>query len=139
MLQISNNIQIPDSEIEVLQIRAQGPGGQHVNKVSTAIQLRFDIRKSSLPDFYKEKLLSINDQRLSLDGVIVIKAQKFRSQEKNREDAYHRLRELIRKSTSTPKRRVATRPTLAAKKRRVESKVKKGRMKGLRGKVDYDT
>ena len=135
MLKISNNVSLPEDEIEMQAIRAQGSGGQNVNKVSSAIHLRFDISASSLPEFYKEKLLSLNDQRISSDGVIVIKAQKHRSQEKNREDALVRLASLIRSVTVVPKARKATRPTRSSQKKRVDKKTKRGKVKQLRGKV----
>ena len=138
MLIISQQVQIPDTEIDIQAIRAQGAGGQNVNKVSSAIHLRFDINASSLPDFYKQELLKFNDQRISNDGIIVIKAQRFRSQEKNREEALNRLRLLIKSATVTRKKRKPTKPTLGSKQRRVDSKTKRGQLKGLRGKVDID-
>ncbi len=122
-------------EAEFLAIRAQGNGGQNVNKVSSAVHLRFDIRASSLPETIKAKLCSHCDQRISADGVIVIKAQRFRSLEKNREDALVRLRELFIEATTELPARTATRPTRASQRRRVEGKVQRGQVKALRGKV----
>lgn len=136
MLQLSDQITIPEDEIVFEPIRAQGAGGQNVNKVSSAIHLRFDIARSSLPEDYKERLLAFRDQRISKDGVIVIKAQRFRNQEQNRDDALERLAELIRVATTVRKKRQSTRPTLAARRKRLESKIKRGRLKKLRRSVD---
>jgi len=136
MLEIGNNLQIPDHEIDLQAIRAQGSGGQNVNKVASAIHLRFDIRASSLPDRYKERLLALSDQRITSDGVVVIKAQQFRTQEMNKENALARLAQLIKSVTVEQKARKATRPTLGSKRRRMDSKTKRGKTKSLRGKVD---
>lgn len=136
MLHITRHLAIPETEIDLQAIRAQGSGGQNVNKVSSAIHLRFDIRASSLPDIYKERLLALSDQRINSDGVVVIKAQQFRTQEKNKENALARLAQLIRSVTVEQKPRKATRPTLGSKQRRMDSKTKRGKIKSLRGKVD---
>ena len=138
MLTISQQVVIPDSEIDIQAIRAQGAGGQNVNKVSSAIHLRFDIGASSLPDFYKQALLKLKDQRISNDGTIVIKAQSYRSQEKNRAEALNRLQTLIISVAVPRKKRKPTKPTLGSKQRRIDSKTRRGQLKGLRGRVDIE-
>ena len=132
MLQVSLHVVIPDSEIQIHAMRSQGAGGQHVNKVSSAVHLQFDISASSLPLFYKEELLKLKDHRISEDGVITIKAQQFRSQEQNREDALNRLRTLIQSVAMPKKKRKATKPTKSSRNRRLENKKKVGKLKALR-------
>ena len=135
MLIISNNVTIPGDEIEFSAIRAQGSGGQNVNKVSSAIHLRFDIKPSSLPDFYKDRLLKFSDSRINKDGVVIIKAQEFRTQEKNRAAALERLKEIILKATVVQKKRKPTKPTKGSQRKRLDKKSSRGKVKSLRGKV----
>ena len=136
MLKISNAVTLDENEVEISAIRAQGSGGQKVNKVSAAIHLRFDIEVSSLPEFYKEKLLSLKDKRITKDGIVVIKSQQHRSQEQNRDEALERLVELIKSVNVVQKKRVPTKPTKGSVNRRLDSKKKQGSKKRLRGKVE---
>ncbi|MDC0172852.1 alternative ribosome rescue aminoacyl-tRNA hydrolase ArfB [Gammaproteobacteria bacterium] len=138
MLVISSHVSIPDAELDFSAIRAQGPGGQNVNKVSSAIHLRFDIGQSSLPDFYKRRLLQLKDQRISKDAVVIIKAQRYRSQDKNRLEALSRLKALIQSAGFVAKSRRPTKPTRGSQLRRMDKKAQHGKKKNMRAKPSLD-
>ncbi len=135
MLNISQKVTIPESELDIKAIRAQGAGGQNVNKVATAIHLRFDIKASSLPDFYKKRLLNLRDTRITKEGVIVIKSQQYRNQEKNKDAALKRLQQIISSVKVIRKKRIATKATKSSQQKRLDSKAKHSRLKKLRGKL----
>lgn len=135
MIRIARNVSIPDEEVELEATRAQGPGGQNVNKVASAVQLRFDIRGSSLPGPWKHRLMALKDGRITERGVVVIKAQRYRSQEMNRADALERLRSLVAEAVRTRKRRIPTRPSRAARQKRLDEKKSRARVKSMRGRV----
>jgi len=138
MLEISKTVSIPENEIEMSAVRSQGAGGQNVNKVASAIHLRFNIMASSLPEHYKQRVLKINDQRITKDGVIVIKAQEHRTQEQNREEALQRLQTLIKSAIAIPKPRKPSKPTRSSQTKRLESKSKRSHLKMMRGKIDAE-
>jgi len=132
MLRVTGQIEIPDDEIQLSAVRSQGSGGQNVNKVATAIHLRFDLQSPAIPEAVRDRLLNSGDSRITADGVVVIKAQNHRTQERNRQEALERLRQLLLAGTRVPRRRKATRPSRAAKEKRLDEKKKRGQLKKLR-------
>ncbi|WP_291321276.1 alternative ribosome rescue aminoacyl-tRNA hydrolase ArfB [Desulfonatronospira sp.] len=137
-MKITDNLSIKDSEIDLQAIRASGPGGQKVNKTASAVQLFFDIKTSSLPQIYKERLLNLNDQRITRNGLIVIRAEKSRSQAKNKKEAFNKLQQLIQKATVEPEPRKPTRPSRSSRQRRLAEKARKSRIKEMRKPVDQE-
>lgn len=135
MITITDTIHLPDNEIQFRQIHASGPGGQHVNKVASAVHLRFDVNRSSLPDPFKDRLLRMHDSRISEDGIIIIKAQRYKSLEQNKEDALQRLRLLISKALVKQKKRVPTRPSRSAREKRLAGKQQRSQRKSQRRKI----
>jgi ribosome-associated protein len=138
MIEVTPSLQIDERELEIDFIRASGPGGQNVNKVASAVQLRFDVRASSLPEDVKERLIRLAGSRMTGEGVLLIEAKRFRTQEQNREDAVQRLIELVRKSLTKPKARKKTKPTQAAKEERLKQKKRRGEIKKMRRSVARD-
>lgn len=135
MLPITNHIAIPEHEVDMHAVASQGAGGQNVNKVASAIHLRFDIRASSLPEEVKERLLNLKDQRITQDGIIIIKAQQYRTQERNRAEALKRLRSLIQSTLVVPRKRKPTKPSKTSQEKRLQSKARRAQVKNLRGRI----